>query len=360
MGVPMTTWLKPLNNPKIHDAMRILPVLAVTFPFLLAGVSADEFTNLMRQVQLPSGVERDVQVEDEGEQFSPLSIDPGGARFELWAVRSDLSSSYLLDAKYVSTYTPVADLEIVTEDPYDVIPRTRADRPFDVLIQTHGMSDDPDAHQAARKVRLIRHVQSYGETNGEDIDRSQAQLLQSVYLENNAIHHFSFPVTAIPGADRSKVKGEERYSVFTLDHHQGEYQVDASQIASRFVQVWPVANATITGMDSGEVLRFSVPQLTIELNDLYPDSRTYLQLYPGLPSLGTTGTVVSGSALVHYAAVPKDKTLVLKEWDKMIDQDGPWTMEVLTSTPFGIDRLAYLNFTVNRSIEVRGSVTTVD
>lgn len=40
--------------------------------------------------------------------------------------------------------------------------------------------------------------------------------------------------------------------------------------------------------------------------------------------------------------------------------DGVWTMELLTSTPFGIDRLAHVTFTVDRTISVNGSVTTID
>ena len=319
------------------------------------GQSGSPHTNFLRQVQLPSEVRWDVQVADEGEQLSPLAIDPGGARFELWLISEAPFRSYLVDTKYVSSYTPVAEVVIVTEDPYEAHPRTRADRPFDVLIQTNGLSDDPDAQDSAKAVRLMRHVQSYGE-NGtrESIDQTQATLLQQVLLVDNQVHHFSFPITAIPGEDRTKIRGEEHFSVYSLD----DYQAPSSQLSAMFVQVWPVAHGTITGIEPDEALRFNTPEITIDLHDLYPDSRTYVQIYRGPPSLGTEGTVISGSLLSIYESVPQNKTLVLDQWDKRIDQDGQWTIEVLTSTPFGIDRLAHVSFTIDRAIRVQGTITT--
>ena len=58
--------------------------------------------------------------------------------------------------------------------------------------------------------------------------------------------------------------------------------------------------------------------------------------------------------------VPHDRTLVLGQWDALIDEDGPWTVEILTATPFGIDRLSQVTFNVNRSIQVQGTVTTLE
>lgn len=315
------------------------------------------YANYLRQVQLPSGVRWDVQVPDEGEELSPLAIDPGGARFELWTIVDAPFSAHLLDTKYVRSYTPAAEVVIVTEDPYEAHPRTRAERPFDVLIRTNGLRDDEEASDAAKAVRLMRHVQSYGEAGTrESINRDQATLLQQVFLVDNQVHHFSFPINAVPGADRAKVRGEERFSVYSLE----DYQAPSSQLAAMFVQIWPVAHGSITGIAPGESLRFSTPQITLEFRDLYPHSRSYAQIYHGPPTLGTVGTVLSGSLLSYYEAVPQNKTLVLSDWDKMIDRDGQWTIELLTSTPFGIDRLAHVSFMVNRSIEVQATLTTIE
>ena len=320
------------------------------------GQAGAAFTNFLYQIQ--EGITYSVEVPDEGEELSPLPIDPGGAHFEAWTIKDQPLRSYLLDSTYVSTYTPMAEVVIVSEDPYRIIPRTRADRPFDVVIETNGLiTDNVDAPDAAKKVHLMRHVQSYGvDGDGDNLDRNQATLLQELYLTKNKIYHFTFPINSIPGEDRAKVRGEERYSIFTLD----DYQAPPSQLTSIFMQVWPVANGSISGITEGESLRFSTPQITLTLQDLYPDSRTYAQVYPGAPKLDTKGTVVPGSSISIYDSVPHDRTLVLNEWDTMIDQDGQWTMEVLTSTPFGIDRLDYMSFNINRSIEVQSSVNTID
>ncbi len=323
------------------------------------GQAADFYTNFVRQVQLPSGVIWDASVAPTGEQLSPLAINPGGARFELWTVKSDPVTVYLLDTKYVGTYVPVADVIIRTEDPYTytAIPRTRADRPFVVDVQVTGLLSGATDPEPSKSVKLLRHVQSYGAGGtGEGINRDQATMLSQVSLVNNAIHRLTYTVTSIPGADRAKVRGEERFSVFSLE----DYQAPSSQLSSMFVQIWPVADGTISGISDGQMIRFNTPSITLTMRDLYPDSRTYAQIYPGPEVLGTTGTVVPGSGLIYYDAVPHDRTLVIDDWADAITDSGQYTMELLTATPFGIDRLAYVTFNINRTINVNGTVTTVE
>ncbi|MEM7014978.1 MAG: hypothetical protein AAF585_26255, partial [Verrucomicrobiota bacterium] len=106
------------------------PKLFTTLCALFLGCSgaiAQDFTNFIRQVQMPTGVEWDATVENSGERLSLLPINPGGARFELWTVKSSPLTSYLLDTKYVGAYVPIAQVEIISEDPYELVPRTRAD-----------------------------------------------------------------------------------------------------------------------------------------------------------------------------------------------------------------------------------------
>ncbi len=325
--------------------------------FLLGGTaaSAQEYTNFIRQVQAESGVQRDVSVESTGEQISPLSIDNVGARFELWTVKSSPLASYLLDTKYVGAYVPSAAVEITSEDPYTEIPRTRADRPFFLTINTSGLLSGSEDPEASKAVKLLWHVQSYGSSGtGVDINRDQATLLYQGYLTSNGIWQVTFGVTSIPGSNRAKVRGEERFSIFSLE----DYQSPESQLASQFIQIWPVADASISGITGGQVIKGAVPTVSLYLNDLYPDSQTYAQVYPGQPSLGTVGTVVEGSALNINDSVPQSRVLTLSEWDSVFTDDGVWTMEILTTTPFGTDRLAYLTFELDRTIRVKGSVTT--
>jgi hypothetical protein len=47
-------------------------------------------------------------------------------------------------------------------------------------------------------------------------------------------------------------------------------------------------------------------------------------------------------------------------YDDTFDSDGRWTMEILTVTPFGVDRLAHVSFTLDRTIQLNGSFNTIE
>lgn len=323
------------------------------------GVSGEDisFTNFIRQVQLPSGVQWDVSVGPSGERLSALEINPGGARFELWTVKSSPLTSYLLDTRYVGSYVPISNVRISSEDPYQIIPRTRADRPFQVEIVTDGLLSDPNAPEASKSVKVLRHLQAYGPGGtGENINRSQATLSGQGSIASNGTQVLNINVTSIPGADRTKVRGEERFSIYSL----ADYQAPESQLASQYIQIWPVATASLAGIADGDRIRAASPDVTLTLTDLYPDSRTYAQIYAGPPQLGQEGLIVAGSALIIYDSVPIDRVLTLRNWTEMLEDDGVYTLEVLTTTPFGTDRLTYLSFVLDRTLRVRSSVTTID
>jgi hypothetical protein len=52
--------------------------------------------------------------------------------------------------------------------------------------------------------------------------------------------------------------------------------------------------------------------------------------------------------------------LIIDNYDSALNTDGRWTMELLTTTPFGTDRLAYVSFNIDRTMEVNGSFTTIE
>jgi hypothetical protein len=295
----------------------------------LAGASSapgQDYTNFIRQVQTVSGVEWDVQVERTGAQLSPLAIDPGGAHFELWTIEQNPLKDFLVDHKYVASYIPVASVRIYSEDPYEVIPRTRVDRPFNVEIGIDGLiTSDPSAPDAAKKVNVFRYVQAYGEGgDGTTIERSLATLDSQVAITENGWHVYQFRLSAVPGAERMDVRGEERFVVESLDDY------------------------------------FKLPPFEIHLDDLYPDSQTWAQVYPGTQQLGVEGTTVPGSAVVIADSVPQDRVLRISDWDEALGDDGIWTLELLHKTPFGLERLSYITFEINRTMEVHGSVTTIE
>jgi hypothetical protein len=319
------------------------------------------YTNFIRQIQFPDGVIWDATVAAQGEQLSALAINPGGARFELWTIKSDDLTRYLLDTSYVGAYVPIASVVVRSEDSSGEIPRTRADRPFYVDISVNGLLSGETDPAASKAVKFLRHVQSYGvEGTGANLDRSQATLLTQSMIEANGTQNLTYTLNSVPGADRSKVRGEERFSFYSL----ADYQAPESQISSQTVQIWPVADGTISGIAANQLIRYALPQLTLTLNDLYPNSTTYAQVYKGSPQLGKTGTVVSGSAVVINDSVPQNRVLVLDGYDDAFGSgataDGLWTMEILTVTPFGIDRLSHVSFNLDRTIEVNGSFTTIE
>jgi hypothetical protein len=329
--------------------------------------SETTYTNFLRQFQTHSSVVWDASstIEQAGSKPSDLAINPGGGRFELWTVANTSPPvSYLLNTAYVGTYVPMATVAIRSEDPYPTVRRTRADRPFYVDYTVSGLLTGATDPEASKSVNLIRHVQSYGvKGTGIDLDRTQATMLSQVNINTNGTATLSYALTSVPGADRSKVRGEERFSVYTYEDTRTSgaitYTVPPTQVSSAFIQIWPVADASIAGITQGEVIRFRVPKITLTLNDLYPSSTTYAQVYRGAPALGTTGTVLPGSSLVIGDSLPQDRVLVVKDWESVLTESGEWTMEVITETPFGIDRLAYLSFTINRDLRMNGSVTTL-
>lgn len=338
--------------------LKITTAFCLIASFVFGSIArTQDYTYFVRQIQMPDEAEWDVSVNQQGSQQSPLAINPNGARFELWTVRSNPLTSYLLDTTYVNSYVPVATVNITSEDPYSVIPRTRADRPFQVSITVTGMSLDPTAPEAARTVKLLRHAQAYsGNDNGTNVNRGQANLITQGSLNNNGQHSLSYTVTSIPGADRTKVRGEERFSVFSV----ADYQAPESQLSSKFIQIWPITDSSINGLNSGDIIKGKAPNINVHLNDLYPDSFTYAQVYEGPQQLGVAGVRVPGSSILVDSSVPRSERLVLKDWDTVIPTDGIWTLEVITVTPFGTDRLGHVSFEVDRAIKINGSVTSAD
>ncbi len=193
------------------------------------------YLNFIRQTQYPSGTDHDTShnLPNAGSDNSDQPIDPGGARFELWTVRQDPRKAYLLNHTYVSAYTPIAEVMIRTEDVNAPVPRTRADRPFWVDVRVDGLRNEPDAPEAATKINFIRSVQEYG-PNGDEttIDRSQATEISQAYLDANRTYNFSYDLSSVPGSDLTKLRGEERFSAFSLQ----DGTAPPSQIHSETVQ----------------------------------------------------------------------------------------------------------------------------
>ncbi|RYD37930.1 MAG: hypothetical protein EOP87_02550 [Verrucomicrobiaceae bacterium] len=340
--------------------MKATLLRILSFLMLMAtGLSAQTtytYTNFIRQIQMPSGVEWELSnISANGERQSGLSVADDGARFELWTIKSAPLTSYLLDSKFVGAYIPTSGVTIRSEDPYTIIPRTRADRPFWVDVNVTGLSSNLLAPLAARSVTLLHHTQSYGTGIGDNLNRLLATLASQTSIGGNGERRFSYQVTSIAGADRTKVRGEERFSIFSL----ADLLSPASQLASQYIQIWPVGTGSIAGITEGEMFRSKIRTITVGATDMYPDSRTYLQIYKGPALLGTDGLVVPSSVMLGDGNKPKDDARPV-DLDNYVKSDGVWTVELLTSTPFGIDRLAKVSFQVGRSLHVNSLLGTME
>lgn len=345
-------------------------IIAASLPCSLGlAVETISYVNYIRQWQMPSDVSWDAEsnVLANGTRLSALPINPGGARFDLWTMKSSSLTGlteYLLDSSYVGTYVPIASVTVRSQDGSAAIPRTRADRPFYVDLTISGLRSGASDPEPSKSVKFLRHVQSYGVNGtGAGIVRTQATLLTQSSIITNGTQNLTYSLTMIPGADRSKIRGEERFSVFSLE----DYQAPESQLASKYIQIWPVADASISGITQGQLIRYSLPTVTLTLNDLYPSSTTYAQVYKGDLQSGMTGVIVPGSARDFKEAIPQSPTLVLTNYDSVFDSDGRWTMEIITVTPFGIERMrtpsgaiAYVTFDLDRTIEMNGTFTTIE
>ncbi len=200
--------------------LRITAVSLLCCPVFAAEVVS--YVNYIRQFQMPADVTWDASdtVAVSGTKLSALAINPGGARFELWTMKSSSVTGltgYLLESSYLGTYIPVATVVVRSEDATSAIPWTRADRPFQVDVTLSGLLNGATDPEPSKSVKFFRHVQSYGVAgNGLGIDRTQATLLSQSSITTNGTQTLSYLVTSIPGANRTKIRGEERFSIFSL------------------------------------------------------------------------------------------------------------------------------------------------
>ena len=325
---------------------RIVPL------FLLGSASASaqasSYTNFIRQTQQATGIVWDMSVVPIGTASSALMLDNIGALFQLWTINQTTAASYLLDQKLVGVYLPVADVQVTTLDPFTKVHRTRVDKPFNVQVTISGLLTGPNLPLAATEVLYERHLGSYDSTLAplNPVTVTSNTPFSSAYLTTNGITVLNYPVSALTAANPLKACGEEYFVIHALS--DGSFT--QTQIASGFVQVWPVATGSITGITPGTLLRFQMPQIELLLNDLYPRSDTYLFLYKG-------GQVGAGDGIL-VTAFPMDRdtseshVIEVSNLYSMFTDDGTYTLGLVSDTAFGRDLLDSVTFSVNRTLNV--------
>ena len=249
--------------------------------------------------------------------------------------------------------------EILTADPYEPVRRTRCDQPFQVRITVAGLLSTldpsyPTAPEAAKKVDYTHSIFSYpeGSHSFEGVASPVGILWEEGTLDGNVTATVTFGATNLTGPELTEVEGEEVFTASAL----ADFGVSATILDSARLQIWPIATGSFSGYDPNEYF-VEVPSVTVELEDLYPMSSTYVRLYPGNPSSDPTDvTMVSASYVVIEDSIPQNRTLVLKDLDRYFVKEGVHTIEILHETPFGTDLLNTGTIRVDRTVRFNGGI----
>lgn len=329
--------------------------------------AGEGFTNFVRQTQQGTGVVWNMPVTPEGSSASQLLLEEGGSLFQLWTIEQTTVKEYLLDQKLVGAYLPKADIVITsvdpTKDPVSGAPRTRADKGFTVKTTVSGLvTAGTNLPTAATKVLFEQHLANFtgATTSITPAQATSGTPKSSAYLTSNNATTLNFGATSLAAVngDPAKAKGQEHFVVHALS--DGSYS--QTQIASKYIQIWPAATGSITGIANGAKIRSKAPALTVQMNDLYPSSSTYLQIYEGTEKLGTKGTKLTdkGMTVLDGSVSVTKPPLTIDNYDSYFTKDGTYTMELVTETPFDAVRLTWVTFTVDRTLEIRGQVTSLE
>lgn len=332
--------------------------LFIGIGFLSSLQGQENYEFFLDQQNLSGGGFFRAPIERTGTMLSALPVPIGGSEFTVWAMEDRGSEApvwHKIAEETVAAYLPTATLSIQTSDPFaGGIPRTRVDQPFTLNLEVEGLLGDlPDAPEAAMRVLLDHRVASIVLEDGPigpQLEGAESQLFAQGFIEMNGAEARSY-LGNLPGDDPFEEAGLETFTILALP----DGIIASQELASAKVQIWPLASAEITGVESGVVYR-SIPEVEVDLENIYPDSETYVQIYLGAAELNTEGEKILDSVLIVNDDKPRDGTLQIPDLSRYIDDSGTWTIEIITETPFGIDRVAFVEFVVDMTVKFRGGV----
>ncbi|RYD38257.1 MAG: hypothetical protein EOP86_01345 [Verrucomicrobiaceae bacterium] len=331
----------------------------------------------IRQTDLGTGLNYDIPLGPNGGAFaSTMPVPKEGTLLELFARGTAWDSAvYLLDSKIVQAYTPAVTVALATEDPYvrgdattgNYVRRTRADRPFSLRITVSGLvagSSSP----AENSLYFCQKNCSYDPLTYSGLGKTPALAYEANL--SNGITAVGPVYHELTGTALTKACGEQSY---TFVRYAADNLPDTI-LAQPKLEVWPVASAAVTNLTAGTVYIDRLPPINIELSNLYPDSRTYTQIYRGPAALGTAGTVVGGTECRFGrfynptqaeapTNVPQNQSIAVTDLSNYTPTDGIYTLEVWTETPFFNrvpERLRTITFEVDRVITSRGQLNSAE
>ncbi|MAS95877.1 MAG: hypothetical protein CMO55_21950 [Verrucomicrobiales bacterium] len=317
---------------------------------------------IIRQIQSVDGnsVIYDIPINsDTGSILSfPLSSD--SAIFQLYTTVTGPNNTETLkklDEKVVGTFLPTASVEILSEDPYFPA-RTRADQPYGVRLSISGLlANSPDVAEHLKTVYVERSYLKYNNGNYQPTSAGGTYSDEFSFRENGTYVDNGI-LQMIPGPKPTKVAGEESFTVF-LHPDTGT----SAELSKATVQIWPVAEVQIKGLKEGEQYNSIPSNAAVSLKDLYPSSVTYAQVYKGNHAAGIEGTPLPNTVVAYNTHIPQKALLPLADLSSLLTEDGTYTVQVLTITPFNDgapEILSHVTFDWSTTISVNGSITDAE
>lgn len=327
---------------------------------------------------------------DSGAADILFPISENGDVFDLWVTGTAWDDAvYLLDSKVVNAYSPAGSFAVTSEDTWIVgdvavgnyIKRTRADRPYTITVNVSGLNMAVGAPQSASSVRLDLTGVNYTPSPDYSALGAVPYAVQSNTITSSQTWTHNNLLTPLGS---TKAVGEEQWQLVRwadVDPVTFAVLVPETIINNVTVQVWPVSDVTLEGLTEGQEVLDSIPALSVQLKDVYPDSYTYCQIYKGGQVDNTVGTKISGSA-IYYGAYynnlydtdgdgvdnyslptiePQNPDKFFIDLNSVAATDGTYTIEVITETPFDArapELLKWITFKVNRRTAVRGTLSS--
>jgi hypothetical protein len=266
----------------------------------------------------------------------------------------------LLDEKTVGAHLPEATVILRSEDNYQPV-RTRADRPYSFSLAIRKLADPSDPRGGVSSADMDRSFKVYHPELHTPFPNGSGQgtygegyrfTLNGDFTDTNVYQQLPFerPTKAI---------GEETFTVRVPLGSTGQ----KAAIASAKIQVWPICEGVVENLEEGKRYMDLPSDARVTLKDLYPDSVTYAQIYHGAPQLGRIGTVIGSSVVSFNTYAPQNAVVPLTLLPTDLGEDGTYTIEVLTVTPFNDrtpERVAYVSFEIDRTIQVRSTISDAE
>lgn len=262
--------------------------------------------------------------------------------FELWSVNAETGEEHLLDVKTVSSYHPEAEISISSADPYELIPRTRADQPFTVTYSVSGLvTDDPEVQEPAKAVTVVHDVKSGGSTR-----TTQNEVRKNT--QNEVLN-----IAAASPTSPESYFGEQVFTIYALPDVGMD---EATELASQKVIILPKGTGVFTGIDPDDVYPMA-PPIKISMTNMYPSSDAYIRVSksdsPNEFAI-VPDSVVQNLSNELYTPDP----YVLNTIRSVINGDGEYLVELRANTPFGDELLSQTRLKIKSTIQFNGGLNS--